>query len=338
MNNDLFKNILVTGGAGFIGSHFIRHVLFHYPQVHIVNLDKLTYAGSMTNLYNLSDPSRHHFVQGDIENGALVSELLSTHNIDTIVHFAAESHVDRSINNPAAFIRTNINGTFILLEACREHWLVHQQKKSTECRFHYISTDEVYGSLSLDEKPSTEQSRYQPNSPYSASKAAADHLVRAYGKTYGLPVTMSHCSNNYGPYQHKEKLIPTIINACLTNQFIPIYGTGGNIRDWLFVEDHAEALCTILQKGKPGEVYNIGGNNEWRNLDLVREICRLMDERFPRPQPHHELIAFVQDRPGHDERYGINCDKIHQELGWQPKTPFITGLMNTIEFYTKNTS
>lgn len=333
MNNYIFKNVLVTGGAGFIGSHFIRYVLAHYPHARLINLDKLTYAGSMTNLENLSDPSRHHFIHGDIEDWPLVNELLITWEIDTVVHFAAETHVDRSINDPASFVRTNINGTFVLLEACREQWLVNQQKKTMECRFHHVSTDEVYGSLTLDEKLFTEHAPYQPNSPYAASKAASDHLVRAYGQTYGLPATISHCSNNYGPYQHREKLIPTIITACLNNQLIPIYGNGGNIRDWLFVEDHCQGICKILQKGKPGEVYNVGGNNEWRNLDLIREICRLMDERFPQPQPHEELISFVQDRPGHDERYGINSEKIGKGLGWHAKTPLIAGLIKTIDFF-----
>ncbi len=262
------KKMLVTGGAGFIGSNFIRYMLASHEGVNIVNLDILTYAGSLDNLRGLSDPHRHTFVQGDICNRELVDRLLREHKIDTIVHFAAESHVDRSIEDPAEFIRTNVTGTFILLEAVRQFWLEEMAWDEADCRFHHISTDEVYGTLSPDDSPFTEQTPYAPNSPYSASKASSDHMVRAYQHTYGLPTTITNCSNNYGPYQHEEKFIPTIIRSCTKQTPIPLYGDGSNIRDWLYVEDHCRGIDVVISKGSVGETYNIGGCNEWTNIDI----------------------------------------------------------------------
>lgn len=323
------QNMLVTGGAGFIGSHFIRHVLQHHPATNMVNLDKLTYAGTLENLAQLPNASQHHFVKGDIGDHALVRSLLREFSIDTIVHFAAESHVDRSITSPQSFIETNVTGTFVLLEAAREYW----QQKNGDKRFHHISTDEVYGSLTLDDSAFTEQTPYRPRSPYSASKAASDHLVQAYHHTYQLPVTISNCSNNYGPYQHREKFIPTIIRSCLQQQNIPVYGQGKNIRDWLYVEDHCEAIMTILLRGEVGETYNIGGNNEWANLALVQHICDLLDKIAPRQTSYADLISFVTDRPGHDFRYAINDTKLRSALQWQPRTDMPTGLTKTIQFY-----
>lgn len=323
------KSMLVTGGAGFIGSNFIRHVLKTETDINIVNLDKLTYAGSMENLKDLPHAGRHHFVRGDICDAALVRELLQKHSIDTIVHFAAESHVDRSISSPQSFVETNVLGTFTLLEAARQH--------SLTIRFHHISTDEVYGSLQPDDAAFTETTAYQPRSPYSASKAGSDHLVHAYHHTYGLPVTISNCSNNYGPYQHAEKFIPTIIRSCLTSQPIPVYGQGKNIRDWLYVDDHCSAVMQILKHGKIGETYNIGGNNEWENLALVNYICELIDEKFPQPQPCSSLIRFVTDRAGHDFRYAINDTKMRQQLSWQPQETLESGLVKTLQFYYQHT-
>ncbi len=327
------RNILVTGGAGFIGANFVRHILASDAnKLLLVNLDLLTYAGSLDNLQDVSDP-RHIFVRGDIKDTDLIMRLLQEYQIDTIVHFAAESHVDRSISAPHCFIETNILGTFTLLQAARQYWL--QQKKWDEqhCRFHHISTDEVYGSLQLGEKAFDEKSRYAPNSPYSATKASSDHLVRAYYHTYQLPMTMSHCSNNYGPYQHTEKLIPTIIRACMHNQAIPIYGDGSNIRDWLYVEDHCRGIVDILQHGKVGETYNLGGHCEMSNLSLAKEICALMDKYFPKKNLYQENIQFVQDRPGHDWRYAIDSHKIFQELHWRPLESFASGLEKTVRFY-----
>lgn len=318
------RSMLVTGGAGFIGSNFIRHVLAHQSDIKIINLDKLTYAGSLDNLKNLPHPERHHFVRGDICDAKLVRELLQQHQIDTIVHFAAESHVDRSIASPQSFVETNVLGTFTLLEAARQHQL---------CRFHHISTDEVYGSLQPNDPAFTETTAYQPRSPYSATKAGSDHLVQAYHHTYDLSVTISNCSNNYGPYQHTEKFIPTIIRSCLTAQPIPVYGQGKNIRDWLYVDDHCRAIMAILNNGKIGETYNIGGNNEWENLELVKYICELIDKKFPQAQPCSSLIRFVTDRAGHDFRYAINDLKIRQELGFKPQETLETGLAKTIQHY-----
>lgn len=327
------KHMLVTGGAGFIGANFVRHVLATQPDINIINLDKLTYAGSLDNLKQLPNEEKHLFVKGDIGDKALIERLLTEHRIDTIVHFAAESHVDRSIASPSAFIETNLVGTFVLLEAARQYWLNTNKYDASQCRFHHISTDEVFGSLNPSDPEFTETTPYQPRSPYSASKAGSDHLVMAYHHTYGLPITLSNCSNNYGPYQHSEKFIPTVINACLTNKPIPVYGKGSNIRDWLYVEDHCRGIIDILNKGKVGECYNIGGNNEWDNLTLAKHICDTLDRLKPGKKPYQSLIQFVNDRPGHDFRYAICSNKITQELGWQPKETFESGIEKTIRFY-----
>jgi dTDP-glucose 4,6-dehydratase len=319
------KKLLVTGSAGFIGCNFVRYMLANNLTIKIISLDKLTYAGNKQNLANLPDESRHFFVQGDICDRALVAKLLREHEIDTIVHFAAESHVDRSITGPAEFINTNIVGTFTLLEAARELGV----------RFHHISTDEVYGELQVGDPAFTETTPYNPSSPYSASKASSDHLVRAYFRTYGLPVTISNCSNNYGSYQHPEKLIPTVIRSCIEQKPIPVYGNGSNIRDWLFVEDHCSAIHAILTKGKIGETYNIGGNAEKDNLSLVKMICGIIDDKIAAGKPHEKLITFVTDRPGHDWRYAIDNTKIKEQLNWQPAHNLADGLAATIEYYMR---
>jgi dTDP-glucose 4,6-dehydratase len=324
------RNLLVTGGAGFIGSNFVHWLLAHDQQVRIVNLDALTYAGSMQNLDALPDPSRHIFYQGDIVDGERVAEIVREHRIDTVAHFAAESHVDRSIEGPAVFVRTNVMGTYSLLEACRGYWIDDPAVDATKCRFHHVSTDEVYGSLGPNDPAFTEETRYAPNSPYSASKAGSDHLVRAYAHTYGLPVTISNCSNNYGPRQHAEKFIPTVIRSCLSGEPIPVYGDGGNVRDWLYVDDHCEGIDAVIRRGTLGEVYNIGGDCEIANIDLVRRICSLMDEAHPAGKPHARLISFVKDRPGHDWRYAIDSGKITRELGWRAKTGLEEGLGRTV--------
>lgn len=329
------RSMLVTGGAGFIGVNFIRHVLSQEPDINIVNLDKLTYAGSLDNLKDMPHPSRHHFIQGDITDMHLVQHILQHHHIDTIVHFAAESHVDRSIQSPAAFVETNVTGTFTLLEAARHHWFEVDECGPSHCRFHHVSTDEVFGSLQPGDPAFTETSRYQPRSPYSASKAGSDHLAQAYFHTFGLPVTLSNCSNNYGPYQHAEKFIPTIIRACLNWQPIPVYGNGRNMRDWLYVEDHCGAVMSIVKQGKPGEMYNVGGNNEWENIALARHICELMDKLHPGQKPYSSLLEFVKDRAGHDFRYAIDASKMKQEFGWEAKENFDAGLRKTIEFYLR---
>ncbi len=325
--------VLVTGGAGFIGCNFVRHLLEADPDVRIVTLDALTYAGSLDNLKDLPDEPRHAFVQGDICDRELVERLLREHEIDTIVHFAAESHVDNSIAGPEVFVRTNVMGTYTLLEAARRYWLEEQGRDASRCRFHHISTDEVYGTLGPDDPPFTEATPYAPNSPYSASKAGSDHLVRAWHHTYGLPVTTTNCSNNYGPYQHAEKFIPTVIRACLTGRPIPVYGDGTNIRDWLYVRDHCAGIDAVIRHGRVGEVYNIGGCNEWANIEIARLICRLMDEARPAGAPHERLIAFVTDRPGHDWRYAIDASKMADELGWQPSETFETGIQKTVNWY-----
>jgi dTDP-glucose 4,6-dehydratase len=327
--------ILITGGAGFIGSNFIQQQLAEHPGVTLVNLDAMTYAASPANLDGLPDPSRHQLVQGDICDAELVARLLREHEIDTIVHFAAESHVDRSIAGPAEFVRTNVNGTFILLEAARRFWLEEKGWDGSRCRFHHVSTDEVYGSLGPDDPAFTEESRYAPNSPYSASKAGSDHLVRAYHHTYRLPTTTSNCSNNYGPRQHPEKLIPTVIRACVNQQPIPLYGDGSNIRDWLYVTDHCRGIEAVMRRGRLGETYNIGGDNEWSNRKIVEWICGLMDEIRPQSAPHHRLIQLVKDRPGHDWRYAIDGKKMRSQLGWEPETDFKTGMRKTIDWYVR---
>ena len=314
---------LITGGAGFIGSNFIHFLLQKRNDIKIINLDLLTYAGSLDNLRSISEDPRYTFIHGDINNRILVDSLLKKHDIDTIVHFAAESHVDQSITSPQKFIHTNITGTFTLLEAARQQG----------CRFHHISTDEVFGSLSFEDSPTTEDSPYRPTSPYSASKASSDHLVQAYHKTYGLPITISYCSNNYGPRQHHEKFIPTIIHACLNQQPIPIYAEGKNSRDWLYVEDHCEAILTILEKGKIGESYNIGAFNEWNNLELVHFVCSQLNLVFPTKVPYEHLITFIKDRPGHDWRYALNIQKIKDALGWLPKTSWENGIHKTLLHY-----
>ncbi len=331
------RNILITGGAGFIGCNFIRHLLATDPDVHIVTLDLLTYAGSLANLADLPDPRRHTFVAGDICERGLVAHLLRAHQIDTIVHFAAESHVDRSIVGPAAFIQTNFVGTFVLLETAREYWQdIARSELHTRVRFHHISTDEVYGTLEKDDPAFTETTPYAPNSPYSASKAGSDHLVRAYFHTYGVPITTTNCSNNYGPYQHGEKFIPTVIRACIQEKPIPVYGDGSNIRDWLYVEDHCKGIDTVLRTGETGRTYNIGGCNEWANIDIARKICTIMDQKRPRSVSHHQLIGFVKDRPGHDWRYAIATDRISSELNWHPEETFETGILKTVHWYLEH--
>ncbi|HAO34438.1 MAG TPA: dTDP-glucose 4,6-dehydratase [Candidatus Competibacter sp.] len=327
------RNVLVTGGAGFIGCNFVRHWLATDPDIRIVTLDLLTYAGSPDNLRDLPDPARHTFVRGDICDRPLVDRLLREHRIDTIAHFAAESHVDRSITGPAAFVQTNLVGTFTLLEAARTAW--SEKPAPAECRFHHISTDEVYGTLQSDDPPFQETTPYAPNSPYSASKAGSDHLVRAYFHTYGLPVVTTNCSNNYGPFQHGEKFIPTVIRSCLLQKPIPVYGDGSNIRDWLYVEDHCRGIDAAIRGGRPGDTYNIGGCNEWANLNIVRRICALLDERRPQHAPHERLISFVTDRPGHDWRYAIDAGKMARELGWRPAETFDSGIVKTVDWYLR---
>lgn len=327
------KRILVTGSAGFIGSHYVRYALKQDPNLYVVSLDKLTYAGSRDHLLGL-DLARHQLIVGDIVNSTLISKLLKEHAIDTIVHFAAESHVDRSIDSPSAFVETNIVGTFVLLEAARQYWQNECGWNNRQCRFHHVSTDEVYGSLDADAPAFTEAHPYQPSSPYSASKAASDHLVRAYHHTYGLPVTLSNCSNNYGPHQHQEKLIPTVIRACMEGQAIPVYGSGLNIRDWLYVEDHVTAIHNIIEKGSLGATYHIGGKAEKSNREVINAICDWMDQHFPKAYSHNTLITPVQDRLGHDWRYAMNIEKIQNELNWNPIVPFEIGLSRTLEHYT----
>jgi len=325
--------MLVTGGAGFIGCNFVRYMLKTDTNVRIINLDALTYAGSLNNLKDLPDETRHVFVQGDICERELIDRLMSEHEIDTVVHFAAESHVDNSISTPEVFVKTNVMGTFTLLDSARHYWQKVMGWGAEDCRFHHISTDEVYGTLDATDPAFTETTPYAPNSPYSASKAGSDHLVRAYFHTYGLPVTTTNCSNNYGSYQHGEKFIPTVIRHCLEQKPIPVYGDGTNIRDWLYVEDHCSGIDAVVRRGALGEVYNIGGINEWANIDICKLICQLMDEHKPENAPHEKLISFVQDRAGHDWRYAIDATKMNDELNWQPAETFETGIRKTIEWY-----
>ena len=327
------KNILVTGAAGFIGSNYVRMMLSRYDDVQIISYDKLTYAGNMANIANIDNQHNHRFVKGDICDEKLVADTLKKYNIDTIVHFAAESHVDNSIANPKIFLETNVIGTFNLLNCAKQYWLDELNFDETSCKFHHVSTDEVYGTLLKDDPAFTETKAYEPNSPYSASKAGSDHIVRAYFHTYKLPVTISNCSNNYGPYQHTEKLIPVVIKSCIEQKSIPVYGDGSNIRDWLYVENHCDAIQCIIEKGELGEVYNIGGINEVNNLDLVKTICKLMDEYKPDNAPHSDLITFVEDRKGHDWRYAIDNSKIQNDLGWKPSQDFEEMFKKTIEFY-----
>jgi dTDP-glucose 4,6-dehydratase len=326
-------NLLVTGGAGFIGSNFVRHLLAKVPDLHVVNLDALTYAGSRENLRDLPAEGRHTFVEGNICDRALVDELLRRHRIDTIVHFAAESHVDRSILGPEPFIQTNVVGTFTLLEAARQFWLPEQRPAVAAHRFHHVSTDEVYGSLEPDDPPFSETTPYAPSSPYAASKAASDHLVRAYGHTYGMQATISNCSNNYGPFQFPEKLIPLVILNALAGKQLPVYGDGQQVRDWLYVEDHCEAIELILKGGKAGETYNIGGGNQPTNLTIVETVCDLLDELKPAAASYHRLMQFVVDRPGHDRRYAMDITKINRDLGWKPRHSMQEGLRLTVEWF-----
>ena len=327
------KNILVTGAAGFIGSNYLRMMLKKYNDVKIISYDKLTYAGSMDNLSKLSNEHNHTFVKGCICDEDQVSSTLREHKIDTIVHFAAESHVDNSITGPKVFLETNIMGTFNLLNCAKKYWLDDLGLDETNCKFHHVSTDEVYGTLSKTDPAFTEDKAYEPNSPYSASKAGSDHIVRAYHHTYKLPVTISNCSNNYGPYQHPEKLIPVVIKSCIELNAIPVYGDGSNIRDWLYVTDHCDAIQAVVEKGVIGEVYNVGGINEVDNLTLVHTICKLMDDYKPENSPHSQLIKFVEDRKGHDWRYAIDNSKIQNDLGWKPSQDFEKMFKQTIEFY-----
>ena len=329
--------ILVTGGAGFIGSNFVLDWLAQSGEA-IVNLDKLTYAGNLENLASLQDNSNHIFVQGDLGDSALVEQLLAQHRPRAVVNFAAESHVDRSIHGPEDFIQTNIVGTFRLLEAVRAYWLALPEAEKTAFRFLHVSTDEVYGSLTKDDPPFAETNRYEPNSPYSASKAASDHLVRAWHHTYGLPVVTTNCSNNYGPYHFPEKLIPLMIVNALAGKPLPVYGDGQQIRDWLYVKDHCSAIRRVLEAGTLGETYNIGGWNEKPNIEIVHTVCALLDELRPKADgsSYATQITYVTDRPGHDRRYAIDARKIERELGWKPAETFETGIRKTVEWYLAN--
>ena len=326
--------VLVTGGAGFIGSNFVHTWLAQHDEV-LVNLDKLTYAGNLRNLRALAGDRRHHFVQGDIGDTTLVSQLLATHQPRAVLHFAAESHVDRSIHGPMDFIQTNVVGTFQLLESVRAYWAGLDDQAKQDFRFLHVSTDEVYGSLAPDAPAFSETNLYEPNSPYSASKAASDHLVRAWHHTYGLPVLTTNCSNNYGPYHFPEKLIPLVIHNALADKPLPIYGDGQQVRDWLYVEDHCKALMRVLQDGRLGETYNVGGWNEKPNIEVVRTLCSLLDELQPRAdgQSYATQMTFVKDRLGHDRRYAIDARKLERELGWRPEETFESGLRKTVQWY-----
>ncbi|MEN8201227.1 MAG: dTDP-glucose 4,6-dehydratase [Bacteroidota bacterium] len=325
------KKVLVTGGAGFIGSHVVRKMVLDHPGIRIINLDQLTYAGNLENLRDIQDAPNYQFIRGDIVDAPFLEKLFKEEQFDMVIHLAAESHVDRSIADPMAFIHTNIVGTVNLLNACRSVWTDFEGKL-----FYHISTDEVYGSLG-PEGLFTEETPYDPRSPYSASKASSDHLVRAYHHTFGLPVVLSNCSNNYGPNQFPEKLIPLAINNILNMKPIPIYGKGENVRDWLYVEDHASAIELISRKGIPGRTYNIGGLNEWKNIDLIRLLCQIMDEKLERkPGTSEGLITYVKDRAGHDLRYAIDSSRIQDELSWKPSLTFREGLTRTVEWYLNN--
>lgn len=331
------KVYIVTGGSGFIGTNFIRFMLVNGFAERIINLDKLTYAGNPQNLLEYDNDKRYAFAQGDICDQELVQELFILHKPDVVVNFAAESHVDRSIDGPGDFVKTNISGTYVLLQEALRYYRSLNNQQQSRFRFHHISTDEVFGSLEEDGF-FTEETSYDPSSPYSASKAASDHLVRAWQRTYGLPVIISNCSNNYGPYQFPEKLIPLMIINCLNEKPLPVYGTGENIRDWLFVDDHCDAIHTIIEKGEIAETYNIGGNNEIQNIDIVKTICNLLDNIRPSEnlKSYQELITFVKDRPGHDFRYAIDSSKLQNKLGWTPKETFEMGIRKTIDWYLDN--
>ncbi|HFK8238197.1 TPA: dTDP-glucose 4,6-dehydratase [Escherichia coli] len=337
--------ILVTGGAGFIGSAVVRHII-NNTQDSVVNVDKLTYAGNLESLAEVSDSERYSFEHADICDAEAMARIFSQHQPDAVMHLAAESHVDRSITGPAAFIETNIVGTYVLLEAARNYWSGLDDEKKKNFRFHHISTDEVYGDLPHPDEVNnnealplfTETTAYAPSSPYSASKASSDHLVRAWKRTYGLPTIVTNCSNNYGPYHFPEKLIPLVILNALEGKALPIYGKGDQIRDWLYVEDHARALYTVVTEGKAGETYNIGGHNEKKNIDVVLTICDLLDEIVPKEKSYREQITYVADRPWHDRRYAIDADKISRELGWKPQETFESGIRKTVEWYLANTN
>ena len=338
MSSSLPAVFLVTGGAGFIGSNFIRHVLADDAATRIVNLDKLTYAGNPATLADLETHPNYSFVHGDITDAALLSRLFAEHAFTAVVHFAAESHVDRSIDRPEDFLHTNVLGTFRLLEAARRHWKILAPAAAAAFRFLHVSTDEVYGSLSSDDPAFTEETPFAPNSPYAASKAGSDHFARAYFHTYGLPVVTTNCSNNYGPFQFPEKLIPLMILNALDGKALPIYGDGANVRDWLFVHDHCAAIARVLAGGRPGETYNVGGNHERTNVQIVDTLCRTLDRLSPRADGRSYLTqkTFVADRPGHDRRYAINPAKLQGELGWSPAESFDTGLEKTIRWYLEN--
>ncbi len=335
----MLKAILVTGGAGFIGSNFVPYFAEKYPEYHVINLDKLTYAGNLDNVKECENMPNYTFVQGDICDRALIEKLFKEYDIRGVIHFAAESHVDNSVKNPMAFIQTNIEGTFTLVDVAYHHWMDAPNKVKAgyeECRFHHISTDEVYGALGA-EGYFTETTPYAPNSPYSASKASSDFIIRAYRHTFGMNVTTSNCSNNYGPKQHHEKLIPHIIEKALALQPLPIYGKGENVRDWLYVLDHCKAIDLIFHKGKAGETYNIGGHNERNNITIVKTICAILDNERPRAdgKKYADLITFVADRAGHDFRYAIDANKLETELGWKADETFDTGIVKTVEWYLK---
>ncbi len=331
-------SVLITGGAGFIGSNFVRRILAAEPQVRVINLDSLTYAGSLANLTDLPGAERHTFVEGDICNGELVAQLMQEHSIDTLVHFAAETHVDRSIHGPMPFVLTNMVGTATLLEAARQVFLGDPERRRSGVRFHHVSTDEVYGSLGLHDPAFSETTPYAPNSPYAASKAGSDHLVRAYAHTYGLPVTITNCSNNYGPRQHPEKLIPFMILNALDGKPLPLYGDGLQIRDWLYVEDHCAAILAVLRHGRPGETYHIGGDTNVTNRHVVEMLCAILDQLIPTSPhvPHAALIRYVADRPGHDRRYAMDTRKIRGEIGWAPSVTLESGLRKTVAWYLAN--
>lgn len=333
--------ILITGGAGFIGSAVVRHVI-NNTNDEVINVDKLTYAGNLESLKEVSNSSRYTFRQIDICDGKAITDALNEFQPDAIMHLAAESHVDRSITGPAEFVQTNVVGTYALLEAARHYWSALPEARKSSFRFHHISTDEVYGDLPHPDEMEgelplfTEETPYAPSSPYSSTKAASDHLVRAWGRTYKLPVIVTNCSNNYGPYHFPEKLIPLIISNALEGKPLPIYGEGDQIRDWLYVEDHARALYTVVKNAETGTTYNIGGHNEKKNIDVVMKVCELLDQLRPKATPYSDQITYVQDRPGHDRRYAIDAAKIEKELGWKPEETFETGLKKTVEWYLNN--